>query len=166
MPRKSAIVTALGFSILTTVLSAAEGPDFNREVRPILFNNCVACHGPDEENREASCALINVNSQSRRAPLFPANGTTARWIRINDTEDPMPPKKSGHQLSPEQIETLGRWIDSGAKYDKHWSFVKPERGDLPKVSDTDWPSNPIDHYVLARLDAEGLKPSQRATPTL
>jgi len=153
------------FALISSSVSAQDPPDFNRDVRPILFNNCVACHGPDEENREAKLRLDQREFAIESGAIVPGKKDNSEiWARINDSEDPMPPKKSGHQLTPAQIETLGRWIDSGAEYDTHWSFTKPKRGDLPEVSNPQWPINPIDHYVLARLDAEGLKPSAASDP--
>ena len=151
--------------LLATVASATGAPDFNREVRPILFNNCVACHGPDDENREAKLRLDQHGFAVEARAIVPGKKEESEmWIRINDAEDPMPPEKTGHQLSSKEIETLGHWIDSGAAYDQHWSFKRPSRAALPKISKPGWPSNPIDHFILARLDAAELEPSPQSDP--
>src|SRR5262249_20140431 len=74
----------------------------------------------------------------------------------------MPPKKTGKVLSKAEIDTLERWIQQGAPYAKHWSYVKPERPEVPKVKDAAWPKNPIDNFILTRLEREGLKPTPQA----
>jgi hypothetical protein len=134
-------------------------------VRPILFNNCVACHGPDDSHREAKLRLDQRQFAIDAEAIVPGKKEDSEiWVRMNDAEDPMPPATSGHQLNAKQIETIGRWIDSGADYDVHWSFKKPSRAELPEISDSKWPSNPIDHHVLARLDQEKLRPSPLSDP--
>jgi hypothetical protein len=145
---------------------------FNRDVRPILSNHCFKCHGPDLkkggldlQNRDA--ALRKLKSGS---PAFvPGKADESQLIdRVSaGADDPrhMPPK--GEALKPDQIAKLKAWIDQGANYEEHWAYVKPLRHPLPVVKDKDWPRNGIDHFVLARLEAEGLAPSPEADrPTL
>jgi len=140
---------------------------YNNDIRPILSGNCIFCHGPDSEHRDADLRLdlfeAATEDRGGYAAIVPGSREKSEvWRRINDTEDPMPPVKSHKFLTPEEIELIGRWIDEGAVYETHWAYVKPERPELPQVSDPDWPANPIDHFILARLDEPGIQPSPRA----
>ncbi len=144
--------------------------DFNREVIPILSGTCFKCHGPDKENRKGGLRL-----DVREAALKPAeSGKTAvvpgkpdqselvQRIFSDDPDEQMPAKDSGKQLTAAQKETLRRWIAEGAEYKTHWAFVPPQKAPLPNVKQADWVKNPIDRFVLARLEAEKLKPSAQA----
>ncbi|MDZ4782498.1 MAG: PSD1 and planctomycete cytochrome C domain-containing protein [Planctomycetia bacterium] len=144
---------------------------FNRDIRPILSNNCFQCHGPDRIQRQAELRLDQ--EAGALAPLASGAGSTivpgdsAASIlmeRVTSTDESlvMPPPETGKKLTPEQIETLRAWIDGGAGWQKHWSFLKPERPDVPAVGNAAWPRNPIDHFVLQRLEAEKLTPSPEA----
>jgi hypothetical protein len=144
--------------------------DFNQEVRPILSENCYKCHGPDEAARKARLRF-DVRTEalkpakSDRVAIVPgAPGKSEMMARITaaDADDRMPPRSTGKKLSDAQIETLRRWIAQGAPYAKHWAYVKPVRPELPKVKHQDWPRNPIDRFILARLEREGLSPSPQA----
>lgn len=151
----------------------AEEPaiDFNRDIRPILSSNCVSCHGPDEEKREADLRLdtfegatADLGGYQAIAPGDPDASETVFRITTDDPIDLMPPPKSGHKLDADQIALLKRWIQEGANYQRHWSFVSPERPEIPPVSQKDWANNAIDHFVLARLDREKLTPRPEASP--
>ncbi len=149
-------------------LSAFAAPvDFNRDIRPILSDNCLKCHGPDEKARKADLRL-----DVREAALKPAKsgafaivaGQAAKSelmkrITAKDEDDVMPPTKTGKKLTSAQQELLTRWIEEGAKYSVHWAFVPPKRPALPVVKEVRWSRNGIDPFVLARLEAENLKPS-------
>lgn len=140
---------------------------FNRDIRPILSANCIFCHGPDPEHRGADLRLDLFSAATAdlggHAAIVPGDRLKSEvWHRINDADDPMPPVKSHKSLTPEETELIGRWIDQGAAYETHWAYVKPTRPEVPAVSDPAWPANAIDHFVLARLDDLGLKPSPRA----
>ena len=141
---------------------------FNADIRPILSENCWYCHGPDPNHREADLRL-DLQDASRAdlggySAIVPGDRSKSEiWFRINDKREPMPPVKSHKKLSPEQIELIGRWIDQGAAYETHWAYVTPKRPALPEVSNNQWPNNPIDRFVLARLEARGFEPSPRAT---
>jgi hypothetical protein len=140
---------------------------YNRDIRPILSENCIFCHGPDPEHRGDDLRLDLYESATEDrggyAAIVPGDRNKSEvWRRIIDTGDPMPPVKSHKSLDPEQIELIGRWIDEGAVYQTHWAYVKPGRPALPVVADPDGPSNPIDRFILARLDEQGVKPSPRA----
>lgn len=147
---------------------AAELPvSFNNDIRPILSENCFECHGPDPETREEGLRVDlrdpAIEDLGGYAAIVPGNRQASEiWKRINDAEDPMPPVKSHKSLDLEEIELIGRWIDEGAVYEKHWAYVPPTRPQPPEVSDLDWPGNPIDRFILARLDGRDLKPSPRA----
>ena len=148
------------------------GPDFNRDVRPILSNSCFKCHGPDSATREAGLRLdvrevaVGALESGRTAivPGEPAASELVRRITSGDPDERMPPPESGKELTPAQIETLRTWIASGAGYRRHWSFEPPARPALPVVRDGVWCRNEIDRFVMARLDSEGLEPSPPAGP--
>lgn len=143
---------------------------FDRDIKPILSENCFACHGPDEGQRKAGLRLDLPEGavamlKSGNAAVVPGDRlASALYARIT-TDDPidrMPPPESNHTLTPEQIETLGTWIDEGAEYEKHWAFVPPVRPDLPEVSNAAWPRNAIDYFILAKLDDLGVRPTAEA----
>ncbi len=135
--------------------------EFNRDVRPILSNHCFVCHGPDSNLRKAKLRL-DVEKEALAKVLVPgkpAESEVYRRIVSTDPAEQMPPAKANKPLSKEQVEVLRRWIEQGAKYEKHWSLLAPQAAALPKIKDAAWPRNSIDHFVLARLEKEGLKPS-------
>lgn len=143
--------------------------DFNRDIRPILSENCFHCHGFDENTRQADLRLDEAESAFADRDGVPAivpgePESSELWRRITseDEAERMPPPDSHRVLKPEQKELLRRWIKQGAPYAKHWSFIPPVKAPLPEISDNDWPRNEIDYFVLARLDAEELKPSAEA----
>ena len=143
--------------------------DFAREVRPILSDNCFSCHGPDEGTRQRGLRLdvreglfedrgrlggpVVVAGAAADSRLFQRLVTESSRLRMPRGADP---------LTGEQIETLRLWIDQGAEWETHWAFIPPERPALPPVSDPEWVRNPIDAFILSRLDAEGLGPSAEA----
>ena len=136
---------------------AQDAPDFNREVRPILAANCFECHGPDAEARKAKLRL----DQAGASALI--DGEVLARITTKDPDDIMPPEKSNKSLTPEEIATLEKWIESGAGYDEHWAFVKPTRPEVPQVRNAELGvRNEIDNFVFARLAAEGMTPSPEA----
>ena len=143
--------------------------DFAREVRPILSDNCFSCHGPDEATRQRGLRLdvqdglfedrgrlggpAVVAGDAEESRLYQRLVTGSSRLRMPRDADP---------LTDEQIETVRLWIDQGAEWESHWAFIPPERAAVPPVSDPEWVRNPIDNFVLARLDAEGLGPSAEA----
>ncbi len=148
-------------------VSARMAISYNRDIRPILSENCIFCHGPDPEHRGEDLRLdlyeFATEDRGGYAAIVPGDRKKSEvWKRIIDSEDPMPPVKSHKSLTAEQIELIGRWIDEGAVYETHWAYVKPERPALPEVSDPQWATHPIDRFIHARLDEHGLKPSPRA----
>nr|WP_272945413.1 DUF1553 domain-containing protein [Bryobacter aggregatus] len=151
------------------VVFATEHVDFRREVRPILSDSCFHCHGPDKETRMAGLRL-DVKSEAFRArkngtPIVAgdsANSLILKRILHEKTALRMPPPASHKNLTAAQIDVLKRWIDQGADWQEHWAFLTPVKSPLPTVKQTAWPTNEIDHFILARLEKEGLTPSAQA----
>src|SRR5438552_4716402 len=139
---------------------AAPAIDFNREIRPILSENCFKCHGPDDQGRKAKLRFDRKEDAFKPAksgdlaiiPGDPAKSKLIERITNKDLDEIMPPTKTGKKLTARQIELLTRWIAEGAKWQEHWAYVKPERPPIPQVKNTKWPSNAIDSFVLPRLD--------------
>ncbi len=143
--------------------------DFNRDIRPILSDTCFKCHGPDGQQRMANLRLddterLFVNRGGYRiiVPGDPAKSKLYQKVSSSDDSIKMPPSYSGRALTPQQIELIKEWIDQGAKTEMWWSFVAPKRPAVPEVKDKNWVRNPIDNFVLARLEAGGLTPSPPA----
>ena len=157
----------------TQAAPAAEAPtkpvDFNREIRPILSDNCFKCHGPDEKMRMANMRLDETEGlfvdRGGYKIIVPGNSAQSKIYQKISSKNAafrMPPVYSGKTLTDKQIELIKEWIDQGAKWETQWSFVAPKRPPVPEVKDKAWVRNPIDSFVLARLEAEGLKPSEEA----
>ena len=141
--------------------------DFNRDIRPLLSDACFACHGPEEDSRQGNLRLDTKENvfadRGGYQVIVPGNSAASRlYQRISAKERRMPPASSGRSLTPKQIELIREWIDQGAKWQSHWAFDPPKRPATPEVSDKTWPKNAIDSFILARLEAEGLKPSSEA----
>ena len=164
------LISGAGPASAETSKAKSSPIDFNREVRPILTENCFKCHGPDEGARKAKLrfdvradALKPAKSgQTAIVPGAPEKSEMVARVTATDLDDRMPPLKSGKKLSAAQIETLRRWITQGAPYATHWSYVKPSRPALPVVKKPGWPHNAVDRFILARLERDGLKPSPQA----
>jgi hypothetical protein len=147
----------------------AEPVRFNRDIRPILSDRCFQCHGPDSAKRKAKLRLdteegIFADRDGRKAVVPVSLDRSELYRRISAAEESerMPPAKAGGRLATRDIDLVRRWIEQGAKWEKHWAFSKPERPSLPAVRNTKWVRNPIDAFVLARLEREGLEPSAEA----
>jgi uncharacterized protein DUF1553/uncharacterized protein DUF1549/cytochrome c len=136
----------------------AQAIDFNRDVRPILSNNCFQCHGPDEKVRKAKLRLdARDDALAVLAPGKPDASELVRRVASADAEEVMPPVKTGKKLTPREIETLRLWVKEGAKYSAHWSYQKPARPAVPELRGQAEVRNPIDAFILARLQKEGLR---------
>lgn len=149
--------------------AGAEPVDFQRDVRPILADNCFQCHGPDEGSRQAELRLDTQDgalaARPRGAAVVPTDvdaSTLYQRITHQDDRRRMPPVASNKTLSDEQIDLLRRWIAEGASWDQHWSFVEIARAAPPAVTDEAWVRNPVDRFILSRLEAEGLAPAAAA----
>ncbi len=142
---------------------------FNRDIRPILTANCVACHGPDEKHRKGKLRLDTqaglLGKRKDGAAVVagaPDKSLVYERIMTTDLEDVMPPPKSKKELSPREKALIKRWIEQGAEHEGHWSFIKPKKGKVPAVKNRGWVKNAIDAYILARLEQEGLTPNGEA----
>ena len=155
------------------VVKAADGPSFTRDIKGILSNRCIRCHGPDAEDRhgggEHGLRLDTFAGATEDlggyAAIVPGDPEASELlVRITDTDADlvMPPPEAGDPLSPHEVDLLRRWIVAGAEYEPHWAYVPISRPDLPAVVQEDWPRNPIDRFILARLEVEGLQPSPEA----
>ena len=148
--------------------ASAETISYNRDIRPILSDNCFACHGFDLKKRKADLRLDTFEGATADndgvTAIVPGSVEKSElWQRIHsaDEDEVMPPPKTHKTISAEQKAKLRKWIEQGAPYEKHWSFVPPVAA-IPAVKEAAWPRNPIDHFVLAQLEEKGLKPSTEA----
>ncbi len=139
--------------------------EFNRDVRPILAENCFRCHGPDSASRKADLRLDRRQGAVDSGAIAPGDVDASeilQRIHSSDPDEVMPPPSTKKTLSAEQKEILKRWIASGAEYQPHWSLIAPKRPTPPIVKDTSWVRNAVDPFVLAALEAKGLKPAAEA----
>ena len=158
--------------VLVWLLSAAPGEappkpvDFDREVRPVLADNCFACHGPDDKKRMANLRLDTKDGLNVVvSPGKSAGSKLYQRISAAEKNRRMPPPFAERFPDQKQIELIRRWIDEGAKWEMHWAYVPPKRPEPPAVGDKTWVRNPIDNFILAKLESEGLKPSPEAGKT-
>ena len=164
----SFIVFLLGLTVgLQSVY--AEKLQFDRDIRPILSDKCFACHGPDPAVRQADLRLDTKEgafSAPSGYPIIvpgePENSELVLRITHEDIDQRMPPQISNRQPTQEDIDTLIQWIAEGAEWEDHWVYNLPERLDPPAVENTTWVRNPIDAFILGRLESEGLTPSSEA----
>jgi dsRNA-specific ribonuclease len=184
---RSIVIHSLGTGFLVLCATAAttpcapaeEGaahgagkPNFSRDIRPVLAEKCFKCHGPDPKERKAKLRLDTAKdafapAASGSPALVPGKldeSELYRRITSDDPEERMPPPKSGKTLSATEIDRLKAWIEQGAEYQEHWAFRPPVRPLLPAVENLRWCRNPIDVFILARLEAAGLTPSPQADP--
>jgi hypothetical protein len=143
-------------------------PDFNRDIRPILAENCFYCHGQDPAKREADLRLDDRAAAVAARAIVPGDpGASEILERIHSTDEDvvMPPPTSNRGLTAEQKRLLDRWIAAGAEYQPHWAFTAPRRPTPPDVRRADWCRNEIDRFVLATIEAAGLGPSPEADRT-
>ena len=144
---------------------------FSRDIRPILSDNCFACHGPDPDTREAGLRLdlfeAAVDKDRGRPAIVPGDPDASEMVRRIGSPQPglvMPPPATGKTVDSEQRALISEWIRQGAGYEPHWAYVGPERPPEPEVRDAQWVRNPIDRFILARLKAEGVAPAAEAAP--
>ncbi|WP_169981299.1 PSD1 and planctomycete cytochrome C domain-containing protein [Tautonia rosea] len=144
--------------------------EFNRDIRPILSENCFSCHGPDARNRKAGLRLDEEEGAKARLAsdghaVVPGNRDESELIyRVtsDEPEERMPPPAAGKSLTSEQIELLERWISEGAKWEPHWSLTPIKRPETPFVDEPGFVRNPVDHFILAAQRANGLSPTAEA----
>lgn len=171
MRRSPAPLGGLLLSIAIPWLAAAAEPavEFNRDIRPILSDKCFGCHGPDAVARKIKLRLDSEAAAKAdlggRFAIVPGKPEASELVRRTTSTNPglrMPPVASGTQLSARETDLLKRWISEGASWQTHWSFVAPKQAPIPKTSLDSWARNPIDNFVLAKLEREGLRPSPEA----
>ena len=157
-------------ALLTAVVGPADsGLRFDRDIRPILAENCFACHGPDDHERKAGLRLdtregavaTRKDGQAAVVPGDPAMSLLLQRVAHADMEERMPPEATGKQLDEEQVALLRQWIAEGAAWEGHWAFAKPSRPAVPKLSTQ--PASPVDAFVFSRLNAKGMTPSPLAS---
>ena len=143
--------------------------DFQRQIRPLLSDACFQCHGPDPKVRMAGLRLDLredlFQARTSGAPVVPGDPDNSLIIQRISHEDAnlrMPPAYSQKTLTGDQIDLMRRWISDGAVWRQHWAFTRPRRPDLPEVKDNSWPRQDLDHFVLRRLESQGLVPSPPA----
>ena len=171
------LIPAIGLTVAWAASPAlAAGPkriNYSRDIRPILSNTCYKCHGPDEKQRKAGLRLDKKEGayarlESGDMAIVPGSSAkSAVWQRLTakDPDVRMPPADSGKTIAPEQIELIKRWIDEGGEFHGHWSLLPPQHAAAPPVQHPELARNPIDRFVLSRLDDEGLAPSPQADKT-
>ena len=166
-----ALAVCVIFLAFSDVLTAFGPPDFNREVRPLLSDRCLSCHGPDAKHREADLRLDDSGSATADRggyqvvkPGDPAHSELMQRITNSDPDVVMPPAHLGKQLNASEVDILRRWIESGAEFRKHWAYVEPQNVPAPNVKQIGWAHNWIDQFILARLEQESLRPSPDADP--
>jgi hypothetical protein len=172
-PRRPLVLTrpVIGLALLFMLVRvpaatfAAEQLEYNRDVRPILAENCFACHGPDSAARKADLRLDQREAAIAAGAISPGKADESELLRrvlSSDPEEAMPPPATKKELTAAQKEVLRQWLSEGAVYQPHWSLIAPVRPPLPAVKDAAWCRNPIDYFVLARLETAGLQPAPEA----
>jgi hypothetical protein len=160
--RIAALVVAV---CVTPALQAQERLQYNRDIRPILADNCFTCHGPDSASRKAHLRLDQRDVAIKMEAIIPGNPAKSALVEricASDPKEIMPPAKTLKKLSAAQKDLLKRWIAEGAEYQAHWSFIPPKRATVPLVKNSKWVRNPVDAFILAELEAVGLTPAPEA----
>ena len=166
MSRRLLFVVSL---LLWSPSASADDVSFSRDIRPILAANCFGCHGADEAHREANLRLDTFSGATAEndgrvaiVPGKPELSVLLARVKSHDADSVMPPRETGKSLTSQQTEMLEKWIRSGAEYQQHWAFVPPVSPAIPQFEDKQnqqWIKNPIDAFILQRLQKEGLRPA-------
>jgi hypothetical protein len=154
----------LSIDLFTDGLWAAN-IEYNRDIRPILADQCFSCHGPDQQSRQADLRLDEREAAIAAGAIVAGRAMESELMRRILSEDPellMPPPESHKHLTDAQKSLLRQWLDEGAVYQPHWSFVPPPHPALPTVRDPAWIRQPWDSFILAELDRRGLAPNPEA----
>src|SRR3954451_2533029 len=160
-----ALAICIGIATAWTAanVSAAESASFLRDVKPILARRCFSCHGPSKQEGglridDPDRAVGELDSGDHAiVPSHVDKSVLIERVTATDDSERMPP--TGKPLTKSEIQTLKQWIASGAIYEKHWAFVPPRRQPAPEVKEKQWVQNPIDTFILARLEAANLEPA-------
>jgi hypothetical protein len=156
---------AIAVAISIGELRADEVIQYNRDIRPILAENCFRCHGPDSAARKADLRLDRREAAIQAGAFKPGKSEESELVRrvfSADADEMMPPPVAHKILSAAQKELLKKWIASGAEYQPHWSLIAPQRPELPAVKNEAWVRTPIDRFILAKLESLGLPPAPEA----
>jgi hypothetical protein len=157
-----------GGLFFSATLFAGPGPQpiqFNRDIHPILSENCFACHGPDKNQRKGKLRLDVREVAMDRGAIVPGKTAESKLVERIFSDDPderMPPPKAHKTLTGAQKDLLKRWIAAGAEYEPHWAYIKPHRFNPPATTDSRWARNPIDTFILEKLEARGIRPAPEA----
>jgi hypothetical protein len=146
---------------------------YNRDIRPLLSDKCFACHGPDANKRKAGLRLdlqegayAELMENKGHFAIVPGSPEESELIKRIESTDPaklMPlPESNLPKLTSEEIELFRKWINNGAKYEKHWAFVTPVKASVPEIGKKSWVYNEIDNFILQKIEEEGLKPNDKA----
>jgi mono/diheme cytochrome c family protein len=165
---------ALLLPLATFAAAEKDAVDYGKQILPIISQNCFHCHGQDEHSRKAKLRLdVREEAIKERKdgtfaikPRDVSKSELVTRITSTDPDEVMPPPKEGKKLQASEVELLKKWIQQGAPYQKHWAFTAPVKPALPAVKNKKWVRNDIDRFVLARLEAEGLKPSAPAEKSI
>lgn len=169
--RYGLFATCLSFFLPVVTLPAlGESIDFSQDIRPLFSDKCFACHGPSEDSREGGFRLDVKDSafgeaDSGERPIVAGDPDSSELYARIVTDDEfmiMPPEETNKEFTKEEIERIRKWIEQGASWNEHWAWAVPNRPPLPEVKDQAWPQNSIDRFTLAKLEKEGLAPSQEA----
>ncbi|MBV9125914.1 MAG: PSD1 domain-containing protein [Planctomycetes bacterium] len=152
------------FAAWSPTLAAAPAMDFNKQIRPILSENCFVCHGPDKNNRKAQLRLDIREEAIQHGAIVPGKPNDSELVQriFAHDDNVMPPVKSHKQLTTAEKETLKQWIASGANYAPHWAYIPPQRPEVPHPKDAAWVRNPIDAFILQGLEARHIQPAPEA----
>ena len=165
LPRRCAWAVLLVVSLASRLSAAEAKVSYTRQIKPILASKCFVCHGPDEKERKAELRL-DVSDEAVPSVIKPEDAEHSEVVvRITSTDPDtrMPPTGSKKPvITPDEVKLIRQWIDQGAVYDAHWSYVKPTRPAVPAVAKKEWPINPIDNFILSQLEAKGLPPAPEA----
>ncbi len=182
LPRLAWLLVCTGAPLFLVADNAKAAPvpppapatiDFNRQILPLLSEHCFACHGPDQKQRKAGLRLDIRDGafgklRSGDVAIVAGKPDKSELVaRISSTEasEIMPPPGKGKPLSAAQVALLKQWVQQGANWSAHWAYLVPRKAALPRVHSPSWPRNPIDYFILARLEKEGLTPSPEAEKT-
>jgi len=147
--------------------------DFNFHVKPILSDRCFTCHGPDNNTVEAGLSFATEESAFAAlgdhkdhyaiVPFQPDSSSLVYRIFTDDVDDVMPPPESNLALENYEKEILKKWIEQGAEWKEHWSFIPPKQPPIPEINNSDWTNNEIDHFILKKLEDNGIAPNDQAS---
>ncbi|MGB2429522.1 MAG: DUF1549 domain-containing protein, partial [Akkermansiaceae bacterium] len=156
-------------------LPLPETVTFNSHIQPVISEKCYHCHGPDSSTREPKKLPLRIDREEfafepreNGKPVIikgkPAESYLVELINSDDPEIKMPPPEAHHTLTKRDIALIEKWIEQGAVYEEHWAFIPPEKPAEPETTNKEWATNPIDRFVLAKMEAEGLEPNPEQAP--